>query len=80
MITRRCDRKRATQYALFTAMIDWQSGADFTILCSGSTNLGWSGYFFVSTMIPFVWWAVSRRRAPLSFMDPVIITDTSSVS
>ena len=82
MITRRCDLKlAATQYALFTAMIDWQRALISPLSAAVQTNLGWSGYFFVSTaMIPFVWWAVSRRRAPLSFMDPVIITDTSTVS
>jgi PAT family beta-lactamase induction signal transducer AmpG len=82
MITRRCDLTlAATQYALFTAMIDWQRALISPLSAAVQTNLGWSGYFFVSTvMIPFVWWAVSRRRAPLSFTDPVTITEVSTTS
>ncbi len=63
LITRRCDvRLAATQYALFTAIIDWERTLVSPISAWVQSSYGWPGYFMVSLMMmPFVWLFVSRH-------------------
>ena len=62
LITRRCDVKlAATQYAFFTAVIDWERTLISPVSAWVQSAYGWPGYFLVSLlMMPLVWMMITR--------------------
>lgn len=76
LITRRCDvTLAATQYALFTAIIDWERTLISPVSAWVQSSYGWPGYFIVSmTMMPFVWLFVSRYAVTTSSQPDLVAT------